>query len=218
MRVAEKIMYGLCQYSLLIIIGNFLIHLTVYHRDIFSVIEYNSIKYYGFTAGIFLFFSVIFRRSFLFWETLGHEMTHAVFGALSLNKIVSLIASERGGSVHYSGNGNLLVALAPYTIPLAALICGSLSLVLFYPVSIVFKHVTVIFFVGHFIALSHQFGEHQSDLHLYNYYYSTVFIVMINIIHIVLFIFYLNGSTKLFFTLFITITNKWGHTWITLIS
>ncbi len=218
MRIAEKIMYGFCKYSVLIILGNFIVHLAVYNQNILNVIEYYSIKYYGFTAGIFILFYIIFRRSFLFWETLGHEMTHAVIGALSLNKIISLIASEKGGSVYYSGNGNLLVALAPYTIPLAALICGSLSLVLFYPVSIVFKHFTVIFFVWHFVSLFNQFGEHQSDLHLYNYYYSTVFIVMINIIHIVLFIFYLNGSTKLFFTLFITIINKWGHTWITLIS
>ena len=49
--------------------------------------------------------------------TLEHELTHALFAVLTLNRVTSLSAQQGSGHLAYEGPGNWLVSLAPYFFP-----------------------------------------------------------------------------------------------------
>ena len=52
------------------------------------------------------------------FSTLEHELTHAIFAILSLNRVTGLNATGReGGVTHYQGYGNWVITLAPYFVP-----------------------------------------------------------------------------------------------------
>lgn len=65
----------------------------------------------------------------VFLHVVGHELTHALFAALFGGRVKTLNVSAKGGVVLVS-KSNLLVALAPYFIPLYTL----MALVLFWVV------------------------------------------------------------------------------------
>lgn len=57
------------------------------------------------------------------FSTLEHELTHAVFAILSLNRVTALNATgHAGGVMHYQGYGNWIITLAPYFVPSLSLI------------------------------------------------------------------------------------------------
>ena len=49
--------------------------------------------------------------------TLEHELTHALFAVLTLNRVTSLSAQQGSGHLAYEGPGNWLVSLSPYFFP-----------------------------------------------------------------------------------------------------
>lgn len=54
-------------------------------------------------------------------ETLEHEMTHTLFAMATLHPVHGIeIKEEGGGSMTFSGEGNWLIAIAPYFFPLTA--------------------------------------------------------------------------------------------------
>jgi hypothetical protein len=48
---------------------------------------------------------------------LEHELTHALFAVLTLNKVTDLNAARGTGHLAYEGRGNWLISLAPYFFP-----------------------------------------------------------------------------------------------------
>ena len=78
---------------------------------------------FGLYAVLWIFF--LHRRD-AFWSILEHEITHAVIAFMFRKQVRSLNARRaRGGSVHLDG-GNLIIALAPYFLPLPALVLAFL--------------------------------------------------------------------------------------------
>jgi hypothetical protein len=52
-----------------------------------------------------------------------HELTHALFALLTLHRVSGVRAALAGGGhVRYVGRGNWLIAIAPHTVPLFALV------------------------------------------------------------------------------------------------
>ncbi len=49
--------------------------------------------------------------------TLEHELTHALFAVLTLNRVTDLNAQRSTGHLAYEGRGNWLISLAPYFFP-----------------------------------------------------------------------------------------------------
>ena len=73
----------------------------------------------GFVAAFVLWLTVLRDAKHTNWfYALEHELTHALFAALSWNRVVGINAKRGGGEVSYFGEGNWLVSLAPYFFPL----------------------------------------------------------------------------------------------------
>lgn len=57
------------------------------------------------------------------FSTLEHELTHAIFAILSLNRVTGLNATgHSGGVMHYQGYGNWIITLSPYFVPTLSLV------------------------------------------------------------------------------------------------
>ena len=55
-------------------------------------------------------------------STLEHELTHALFAVLSLNRVTGLnVTSHAGGMISYQGYPNWLITIAPYFVPTLSL-------------------------------------------------------------------------------------------------
>jgi len=85
--------------------------------------------YYGLFFGILAYviltrLNISFLKDNIRWlRVFSHELIHAVISFLSLKKIKSLEASQwEGGKVVFYGKSNLLISLAPYSVPLFTII------------------------------------------------------------------------------------------------
>ncbi len=83
-----------------------------------------------FAVGCFLmlvwFFSKVFRKTFLYFYVLGHELTHAFFIFICGGKISGFNVTTDGGYV-ITNKSNILIALSPYFIPFWTCIAVSIS-------------------------------------------------------------------------------------------
>jgi hypothetical protein len=111
-----------------------------------------------------------------FIDTLEHELTHAVFGYLTLCPPVSLSASlKSGGEVQLKGS-NPLAALAPYFFPLWCWILIMLGLVVQSGLQPSLDRM-VFFALGSFYyRLAREFRWRQTDLHLYGILFSCLMV------------------------------------------
>ncbi len=103
------------------------------HASYYSPLLYGAIVY-------FILWELWLKRSVMmnWFSTLDHELTHAVFAVLSLNRVTGLNATGyAGGATHYQGYRNWIITLSPYFVPLLSLIIlliFSLAKPSYYPV------------------------------------------------------------------------------------
>lgn len=144
----------------------------------FVYVGLGSVCYFG-----FLLLLRVFHRSIGFAHTFCHELNHAVFNVLFLNRIRSFNAhAEEGGDVEFYGRANPLICLAPYSVPLFALIALSVKLFALpsaYPV--------IEGFVGFFVFFHlHSFFKearpYQTDLQRYGVLFSYAVILFMNVV------------------------------------
>lgn len=124
-----------------------------------------------------------FRRPISLY-VFGHELTHALAAMVSGYKVKSLYVSEKGGEVQLS-NTNVVVALAPYCLPLYTMLV--VGLYLFVNRYAGFPTPPVWFGVGvgatlafHFALTVYALRQHQPDLHHAGVYFSLVAILFCN--------------------------------------
>jgi len=75
-------------------------------------------------AGYVLAFKVVLRRTWFgsYFSTLEHELTHALFGLLTIHKVGNLrVTRHDGGHVEILG-GNWLISIAPYFFPTLSIV------------------------------------------------------------------------------------------------
>jgi hypothetical protein len=110
-----------------------------------------------------------------FIDTLEHELTHALFGYLTLNPPVSLKASLQGeGEVQLKGQ-NVLTLLSPYFFPLFLTISALLSLGMAKEYRLGFTVLCLGLMGSFFFRLMAEFRWRQSDLHAYGFFFSSAF-------------------------------------------
>jgi len=129
------------------------------------------------------FFRGLMRRlgrgdPFDFIDTLEHELTHALVGYLTLSPPVSLSASlKSGGEVQLKGS-NPLAALAPYFLPLWCALVLVLGSVIESGMQPTWNRLLFFLLGCFFYRLSREYRWRQTDLHIYGFLFSTLFVLI----------------------------------------
>ncbi len=109
-------------------------------------------------------------------DTLEHELTHALVGTLTFAPPVALTATLRDGGEVELKRSNPLAALAPYCLPLFAVVLAGLTLILRDDWAAAGR-LAVAFLLGGFAwRLLREFHFGQSDFRVYGFLFSMVFI------------------------------------------
>lgn len=131
---------------------------------------------------------VAFRRPIALY-VFGHELTHALAALLSGYKVKSLFVSEKGGEVELSDT-NVVVALAPYCVPLYTAAVVAVYLVVDHYAG--FSRPPVWFGVGvgatsafHVALTVYALRQHQPDLRHAGVFFSWVAILFCNTLSLV---------------------------------
>ena len=84
-------------------------------------LNWHNLIYFAIGAGFFAAIRVMILLHRGKAETLEHEITHALFAMATLHPVERIELKETGGGyMTFSGEGNWLIAIAPYFFPLAA--------------------------------------------------------------------------------------------------
>lgn len=134
-------------------------------------------------AAVYFLLQWAFRRPMTLY-VFGHELTHAVAAAFSGYKVKSLFVSDKGGEVRLSGS-NVVVALAPYCVPIYALaVLGLYALVQRYadlPSPPLWVGAGLGFTLAFHAALTaHALRQDQPDLRHGGRFFSLVLIALAN--------------------------------------
>lgn len=122
------------------------------------------------------------RRRLEFWETLEHELTHAIFSVLSFKGVHSLSAVRgQGGELVHEGD-NFLIRLAPYFFPTMVVVPLLLK-----PVVIADLRPYVEGLIGfalfyHLVGTVHETSTRQPDIEKSGVVFS---FLVINVLHLV---------------------------------
>jgi len=116
-----------------------------------------------------------------FWSTLEHEFTHAVFATLFLKRVHSLRASIRKGGSVTMEEGNVVIALAPYAVPLLSLILILLKFIIKSNYSLYINFLIGFTYFNHLKNLIQEFRFGQPDIQISGVFFSSVFILFFNI-------------------------------------
>lgn len=116
---------------------------------------------------------------FAFIDTLEHELTHALFGYLTLNPPISLKASLQGeGEVVLKGQ-NPFTLLAPYFFPLFAMLAAGLTALMAHTYRMTWVWVSLALLGSFMFRLMAEYRWRQSDLHAYGVFFSTCMVALI---------------------------------------
>src|SRR5574344_1073458 len=154
--------------------------------DQLKVINLSSLIPLGVGPGayfIFLFVLSLLNRSIEFAQTFCHELNHTFFSLLFFKKIKGFRAhADNGGEVSFEGKTNIMITLAPYSVPLFAVLT-LLLLLLAEPRVVPAIHFVVGFFISfHLHSVFSEFRLYQSDLRVYGIFLSFAFVVFVNLL------------------------------------
>ena len=153
------------------------------HRQVVSIATFRHPLVIAFAAGFAfrILFRALLRRfgkddPLDFIDTLEHELTHALVGYLTFSPPVSLSASlKSGGEVQLKGS-NPLAVLAPYFLPLWCSLTLLFGLIVQSGMQTTWNRL-IFFLLGCFIyRLAKEYRWRQSDLHIYGFLFSTLFV------------------------------------------
>ena len=147
--------------------------------------------FYSFLAGSIIFlilWYILFSSRSGFWSTLEHELTHALFALVFFKKIHNISASRKSGGHITIEGGNIIIALGPYVLPLAAVILLALKFIIPGRFEIALN-----FFIGyaytfHITSLIKEFHHQQPDIQKSGYLFSFTFMIFWNIFFFILFL------------------------------
>ena len=163
-----------------------------------------NLSFILFLIGFFLYY---FFRTFikkirdflLFLEVFQHELTHTIFTFLTFNKVYSFHSTIKSGGNIKTNRINPIIVLSPYTIPLYTII----FLILFIIVKPMYYNALAIF-VGLSFAqyiyttLNDLFFTRQTDLHVYNAFFSYMLVLICLIFYILYLYLGFNHSLSIF--------------------
>ena len=121
-----------------------------------------------------------------FLSVFEHELTHLVFGILTLHRPKSLnVQSHASGQVSFAGKGNWLIALAPYFFPLFPFLIILSSLVYMWmdqPLPMMFLPILGTVTGYHLCTNIESFHAGQTDFKVAGYTFSVLFLPTANLL------------------------------------
>lgn len=128
-----------------------------------------------------LWLAVLRRPSLVAITSAEHELTHAVFAWLTFHRVIGLGAALRsGGHVRYVGKGNWLIAIAPYFVPLFALVLVGVMGLLPHRHLAIGSAALGLTVTYHFLATWPATHRHQGDLREVGFLFRLVFLPAAN--------------------------------------
>ncbi len=154
----------------------------------------HTVKLFAYGGLAFLIFWFLFKKRFMYaFSVFEHELTHVLVAKLFFLKTLRFQVSPRkhvAGQVVVGVEGkgaftrfiSVFFSLAPYFLP-------TLTLLVFLCYPLFGAHLAPIFFfavgftaVYHFWTTFREFGFHQADIQKHGEYFSTVFVLLGNVI------------------------------------
>ncbi len=132
--------------------------------------------------GMLFFVSGLYGSFFVIAE---HELTHMLFAALTFHKPRGLVIDQgRGGSFSFTGEGNWMIALAPYFFPTFAFVVMIARL--FFPdnqpIPDVYLSVLGSMIGYHLVATILEIHPKQTDFKVAGYIFTICFLPGVNLI------------------------------------
>lgn len=124
------------------------------------------------------------RKTTQFWQTLDHELSHALWSVLSFKPIRELNVHHHGnGYVKYQGEHNLIICLAPYFFRLPVWIVVFLVCLIQQKTALHLAHLLLGASVMYaLLAIYDEARPHQPDLNVYGLVCSYSWIIAMNIV------------------------------------
>ena len=160
--------------------------------DVVSSISGNWIEFASLTIGIIMYAAIrhIFlgKRSWTStFEVLHHELIHAFLAVCCFCTVEEIKASRcSGGHVKYGGQGNWLITIGPYFLPLLPLIIACASTLIAEPFSYFVIALTGFSMGFYYFSLQDDFHMNQTDLKKVGFPFSVIFLIPANIMAILL--------------------------------
>ena len=138
---------------------------------------------YGF-GGYMLLYVILLRKRMRFWETLSHELTHAVFAVLFFKKVGAILAThdEGGVTVYSAKNSNFIIRLTPYFFPLFLVLLLVLGVLTNGMVFHNFQIILGVVAAFQFCTILRDLRPYQTDLQAQGLFFSYIFIFLMNMI------------------------------------
>ena len=152
----------------------------------------SGVLWFAAGTGVSLMFCIAFRHSPRPY-IIAHELTHALFGLLSLAKVSDLKLAKDGGSIRVSKD-NMLILLSPYFFPFYAFCLLAVYALLSLAVPLAGTIASRVFVASVGAAWGYHFAwtinallQRQNDLEEYGYVYSFNFILAANLLALCVF-------------------------------
>ena len=116
-------------------------------------------------------------------EVLHHEVIHAVVAILSFCTIEEIKATRTtGGHMKFKGQGNWLITLSPYFLPLVPLTFAIISIITEHPYTYLTVGLTGFSMGFYYVSLRDDLHMHQTDLRKIGLPFLLIFIIPVNIV------------------------------------
>ncbi len=171
-------------------------------------------------GGFLVAYALVIRRFVGSLEILQHELTHLFFGLLFLKVPTRIMAVDephtglRGGEVQMvggSGGGNFIIGLSPYWFPLLAVIFWGIFQVVDVSHAHLAKQAVAISYTWFMLMNFKQLHFGQTDLRSQGLFYSCILLFNLNLLVLLLVVFFLQDQAGGFLSLLKAEIPDWNN-------
>jgi len=194
-----KILSKMLEYSFLILLTVFFILSICQYEVIIPYFNFEKIVPFLISNTLFtILYFVLLKSVMKFWQVFTHELTHVFFALITFNRIEGFTVSFSGGVTSYKGRSNWLIRLGPYIFPLFSFLFIILSLLISQSYKLYFYHLISISYIAYLITLFQHFSFKEPDIRDSGCVFSSIVVLIINLIILVFIILFLQDDLDAF--------------------
>jgi len=192
----EAVFVSNFRYLFLSAISLLLLMLAMEWQSIWHAIDFEQLQPPLLAGLLFIAtYSFLPQKHADFWMTFFHELTHALFAMTFNNKVLNFqVTAGEGGAVQGVGKGNWAISLSPYFFPVHTVILMLVSTIASYSWQAYLNLFVAVSYAFYLLTQKRDLGFHQTDLRKTGILYSTIMIIELNLIFLLILIFFLQGD------------------------